>query len=76
MGRRDRSDRRGDRILLVGGLEKVTDQWEGLFRIWHERAHDDPKSSILNDLLDLERRIVKLEARMRALRPKPPYEVR
>ena len=57
---------------------KVTDEWEGLFGIWHERAHGDKRDvmGILTALAELERRIVKLEARMRALRPKPPYEVR
>ena len=39
----------------------MTDAWEGLFRVWHERSHNlDP--ALLADLLELERRIVKLEA--------------
>ncbi len=45
---------------------KVADEWEALFRLWHERAHDAPE--LLKDLLELERRIVKLEAFMKAVR--------
>ena len=45
---------------------KVGDQWEALFRIWHERAHDAPE--LLKDLRALERRIVKLEAFIGAVR--------
>jgi len=51
------------------------DEWEALFRIWHRHAHDDPYGSTMQDLLDLERRIVKLEAFMSSRR-RPPYELR
>ena len=41
-----------------------SDQWEALFGLWHEKAHNSPE--LLRDLLELERRIVKLEAYMKA----------
>ncbi len=48
----------------------MTDEWEGLFGIWHERAHGDKRDvmGILTALAELERRIVKLEAYIKAKR--------
>lgn len=55
----------------------MTDEWEGLFRIWHQRAHD--KREILGTiegLAELERRIVKLEAIMLANEKQRAMEAR
>ncbi len=42
---------------------KVADEWEALFQIWHRRDHEIQAMSV-----DLERRIVKLEAYVAARR--------
>ena len=52
----------------------MSDEWEGLFRIWHERAHDAPE--LPKDLLALERRIVLLEAYVQARRKERAFEAR
>ena len=44
----------------------MSDTWEALFRIWHIRSHKG--AEILEDIKELERRIVKLEAYVNARR--------
>ncbi len=51
---------------------KVGDEWEALFGIWHERAHNYEVQTLDRDMKLLESRIVKLEAFMAALRSKDP----
>ena len=48
----------------------MPDAWEGLFGIWHKSAHGDKRDvmGILTALAELEGRIVKLEAYIRAKR--------
>ena len=53
---------------------KVTDEWEALFRIWHERAHAG--ELVGKALSELERRIVKLEAWQKSLQAQIAREAR
>jgi len=47
----------------------MSDQWEALFDLWHEQAHRRVAHlGVLSDLQELDRRIVALEAYMRAAR--------
>ena len=48
-----------------GGSGKMStgDTWSALFDLWHKQAHD---RQTLKDLGELERRIVQLEAYMKA----------
>ena len=54
------------------------DEWQGLFRIWHERSHrlSAAMKNTLNDLADLESRIVKLEAYVSARKLERAFESR
>ncbi len=49
----------------LGGLH-VSDQWEALFSLWHGRAHQE--GALLDDLRELERRIIRLEVYISARR--------
>jgi len=56
----------------------VTDQWEALFDLWHERAHrvsQREKRRLFEDLEDLERRVILLEAFMSAKHDPEPIPV-